>query len=227
MRVEAPVEVTSTERLSRPSACWPRTPSWLLKLALIEVKIKTIPIELLETADPCQVGFLLVSITAHQHSTTISGKPQRMSGGFSTPILPHFSTICEQPFRVDKCGWLRQFRSWQSLLTSGAKRAMALRQVKVSDIDGAEGADVAVVVRDYPGLDQSKTIDVTPEQRAGLAAKALKNVMTLEIKTDDGEAETILVTKAEFDKWLGEPAQVLKNARNTRGRVPGSRINGS
>jgi hypothetical protein len=104
---------------------------------------------------------------------------------------------------------------------------MAIKQVRMSDIDGTEDADFGVVVRDYPGLDDPRLLDVTKEQADALVAKAVKDVITVELRLPDTSTRSVLITKAELDKWLGKD-DVLKNAAHLRGRRPGYRpSNGS
>lgn len=103
---------------------------------------------------------------------------------------------------------------------------MAVRQIKISDLDGSDGANITIVVRDYPGLDAAKAIDVTDEQADAVIAKAIKNAVTLEIRNEDTTTREVMVTKTEFDKWIGKPEDVLGAARGLKGRVPGTRMNG-
>ncbi len=105
---------------------------------------------------------------------------------------------------------------------------MAIRQLKVSDLDGSEGADIGIVVRDYPGLDQAKILDVTKEQAEAISGKALKNMVTLEVRLPDTSTREVLVSKTEFDKWAGGNAdELLKHAASLRGRRPGYSPNGN
>ena len=97
---------------------------------------------------------------------------------------------------------------------------MAIKQTKISDLDGTEGADVGVVVRGYPGVEGAKLLDVTPAQADALKDKAVKDVMTVEVRLSDTSSTTVLVSKKELDAWLGNP-EVLKNAAHLRGRRPG------
>lgn len=99
---------------------------------------------------------------------------------------------------------------------------MAIRQVKVSDLDGSEGAEIGVVVRDYPGLDQAKALDVTKEQADALVTQEVKNVVVLELRMPDTTVREVMVSKSNFDKWAGGNAEeLLKSAPGLRGRRPG------
>jgi hypothetical protein len=99
---------------------------------------------------------------------------------------------------------------------------VALRQVKISDIDGVDGANITIVIRDgYPGMDAAKAIDVTPEQAEAIQGKALKNAVTLEVRSEDGSTRDLLVSKTDLDKWLVKPDEVIAAARGLKGRVPG------
>jgi hypothetical protein len=99
---------------------------------------------------------------------------------------------------------------------------IAIKQLKVSDLDGSEGADFGLVVRDYPGMDQAKILDLTKEQAETLMSKALKNIVACEVRLPDGSSQEVMMTKAEFDKFAGGNAEtLLKQASNLRGRRPG------
>lgn len=98
---------------------------------------------------------------------------------------------------------------------------MAIRSVKISDLDGSEPADVTVVVRDHPAIQQAKALDVTAEQAETLIAKAVKNVVTVEIQAGESPKQEVLINLNDLNKWLGDPDKVLEAARFTRGRPPG------
>jgi BioD-like phosphotransacetylase family protein len=99
--------------------------------------------------------------------------------------------------------------------------ALAIRTEKVSDLDGAPEANVGAVLRDYPGQESAKILDVTADQAKELEAKAVKDVVTVELRMPDTSTKTVLVAKKELDAWLGKPQEVLKNASFLRGRRPG------
>ncbi|MGQ0719505.1 MAG: hypothetical protein ACT4NP_19760 [Pseudonocardiales bacterium] len=98
---------------------------------------------------------------------------------------------------------------------------MAIKSVKVSDLDGSDDADVTVVVREHPAIQQAKALDVTAEQVEALVAKAVTNVVTVEVRREDGTTADVLVNRTDLDKWLGDPDKVLAAARFNRGRQPG------
>lgn len=100
---------------------------------------------------------------------------------------------------------------------------MAIRSIKVSDLDGADGADVTVIIREHPAIQQAKALDVTDEQAARLIGRAVMNMVKVEIQWGNGGKQEILVNLADLDKWLGDPKKVLSDARFTRGRPPGYR----
>jgi hypothetical protein len=102
----------------------------------------------------------------------------------------------------------------------GGGDQLAIKQVKVSDLDGSEGAEVGAVVRDYPGLDAPRILDVTQAQADALAAKAVKDVVTVELRLPDTSTSVVLVAKAELDEWFGND-EVLKKAAYLKGRRPG------
>lgn len=101
---------------------------------------------------------------------------------------------------------------------------MAIRSVKVSDISGNEGADVIVVVRQHPAIQQAKSLDLTPEEVAQI--KEITDLVILEIKDEEtGPAREVYVRLNDFNKLSDDMAGVLDRARFTRGRRPGS-VNG-
>lgn len=99
---------------------------------------------------------------------------------------------------------------------------MALKTVKVSDLSGTEGTDdqfASVIIRNG----ESKTLDVLVTELDNL--KEVADLIQVEVRMSDTSTRTLMVRKADLDKWC--PPEVLAKARNTRGRVPGSRLNGS
>lgn len=104
---------------------------------------------------------------------------------------------------------------------------MATQVSKVSDLDGSPNADIGAVVRNYLGLaGGDRILDITQEQMDALAAKAVKDVLTVELRMPDSSTRTLLVTKKELDAWLGKP-EVLENAAHLKGRRPGFSPNGN
>lgn len=97
---------------------------------------------------------------------------------------------------------------------------MAVRQLKVSDLDQAEGADYGVVVRGYPGVEGAKLLDVTKEQAAELLGLAVKDAITVEVRNPDTSTTAVQVPVAAFKKWVGDD-KVMQNAAHLKGRRPG------
>ncbi|MEU9276549.1 hypothetical protein [Streptomyces sp. NPDC048341] len=102
---------------------------------------------------------------------------------------------------------------------------MAIVSRKVSDLSNKEAPDkefVVVVVRQHPSLDEPKALDV-------LTAEATKfvevdDLVMLEVQQPDGTKRDVVMQLAEFNKLAPNMEEVLKNARKTRGRVPGTRV---
>lgn len=105
---------------------------------------------------------------------------------------------------------------------------MAIRQVKVSDISGEEGADFTVVLRDYPGADGARQFDINKAELDALRTKAASDIITVEIRLPTSGPEEIVVKKTDLDKWMGKPDDVLAASRGMKGRQPGysPRMNG-
>lgn len=97
---------------------------------------------------------------------------------------------------------------------------MATKVEKVSDIDGADGADYGVVVRGFPGVDAAKLLDVTKEQAEALVGLAVKDAITVEVRNPDTSVHAVQVPVAAFKKWIGDN-KVVQNAANLKGRRPG------
>jgi hypothetical protein len=95
----------------------------------------------------------------------------------------------------------------------------------VSDISGNEGANVIVVVRQHPSIQQAKSLDLTPEEVASI--KEITDLVILEVKTEEtGPSREVYVRLADFNKLSEDMPGVLERARFTRGRRPGS-VNGA
>ncbi|WP_435212584.1 hypothetical protein [Streptomyces sp. bgisy034] len=103
---------------------------------------------------------------------------------------------------------------------------MAIVSKKVSDLSGNEGNDeefAGVVVRQYPGIDQPKALDVlVPE--LDQFKHISSDLVILEITTPDGKKHDAYVRLADFKKAAPNMDEIVKNARGTRGRVPGTRV---
>ncbi|MCW2869778.1 hypothetical protein [Actinacidiphila oryziradicis] len=103
---------------------------------------------------------------------------------------------------------------------------MAIVSQKVSDLTGKQGDDkqfAAVVVRQHPDIDQPKALDVlVPElkQFADISA----DLVILEVTMPDGTKRDVYVPLEEFNKAAPDMPKVLKDARGTRGRVPGTKV---
>lgn len=95
---------------------------------------------------------------------------------------------------------------------------MAIRSVKVSDLDGSEPADTTVVIREHPAIQQAKSLDVTAAQAKALVDRlTVKNVVTVELRLEDGTPPVdVLVSTADLDKWLGAEPRSVKYGRDYR-----------
>lgn len=106
---------------------------------------------------------------------------------------------------------------------------MAIVSRKVSDLSGQEGTDTQfalVVVRQHPDIDQPKALDVLAAEVD--AFKEIGDLVMIEVTTPDGQKKDIAMKLADFNKLAPDMPTVLKNARGTRGRLPGTKVgNGS
>lgn len=93
--------------------------------------------------------------------------------------------------------------------------------MKVSDLDGSDGADVSIVIREHNAISSPKAVDVTAEQAQALIAKAVKNVTTIQVQEENGTKYDLLVSVSDLDKWLGDATKVLNGARFLKGRPQG------
>ncbi|WP_427921157.1 hypothetical protein [Streptomyces sp. cg40] len=96
---------------------------------------------------------------------------------------------------------------------------------KVSDLSKKEGDDgdfVVVVVRQHPTLDEPKALDVLPDELEKFVP--IGDLVMLEIQQPDGTKKDVAMRLADFNKLAPNMDQVLKEARKTRGRVPGTRV---
>ncbi|WP_367133236.1 hypothetical protein [Saccharothrix sp. HUAS TT1] len=104
---------------------------------------------------------------------------------------------------------------------------MAIVSRKVSDLSGTEGSDddfAQVVVRQHPTIDQPKALDVLVTELGSF--KDIGDLVILEVRMPDTTTREIYVRVSDFNKAAPDMEQVLRSARGTRGRLPGSR-NGS
>ncbi|MET4669111.1 hypothetical protein [Streptomyces sp. PvR018] len=103
---------------------------------------------------------------------------------------------------------------------------MAIVSKKVSDLTGKEADDkqfAAVVVRQHPDIDQPKALDVlVPELKS--FSDISEDLVILEITMPDHTKRDAYVPLEEFNKAAPDMSKVLKEARGTRGRVPGTRV---
>ncbi|WP_411112928.1 hypothetical protein [Streptomyces sp. 029-5] len=103
---------------------------------------------------------------------------------------------------------------------------MAIVSQKVSDLSGKQGDDkqfAAVVVRQHPAIDQPKALDVlVPELKQFVDIG--DQLVILEVTMPDNSKRDVYVALEVFKEAAPNMADVLKNARGTRGRVPGTRV---
>ena len=103
---------------------------------------------------------------------------------------------------------------------------MAIVSKKISDLTGNEGTDdefAAVVIRQYPGLDQPKALDVlVPE--LDQFKDVSDDLVILEVTMPDNSKRDVYVKLADFKKVAPNMDEIVKKARGTRGRVPGTRV---
>ncbi|MFC1419385.1 hypothetical protein [Streptacidiphilus cavernicola] len=102
---------------------------------------------------------------------------------------------------------------------------MAIVQRRISDLNGQEGTDAEfalVIVRQHPTLDQPKALDVLVSETEQF--KGLDDLVVLEVQLPNGSKHDVAMRLSEFNKLNPNMTQVLKDARGTRGRVPGTRI---
>ena len=102
---------------------------------------------------------------------------------------------------------------------------MAIVSRKVSDLSGQEASDVefaTVIVRQHPTTDEPKALDVLASETEQF--KELGDLVMLEIQLPTGHKKNLAMRLADFNKLAPNMEQVLKNARGTRGRLPGTRL---
>lgn len=103
---------------------------------------------------------------------------------------------------------------------------MALVQRKISDITGAEAPEEAfatLIVRQHPKVDQPKRLDALEEEVANL--KPVGDLVVIEVRNPDTSTHEMYVRYADFVKLI--PDEVVSNAPGTKGRIPGTRLNGN
>ncbi|WP_157968536.1 hypothetical protein [Streptomyces geranii] len=107
---------------------------------------------------------------------------------------------------------------------------MAYVTRRVSDLSGVEGAEsdfATLTVRRYPGLEKPAQFDVTPDEIKGL--KDNDTIVIVEVKRPgSNDTEMVHMLRDDFDALAPKDnmAELLGQARGTRGRRPGSRVNG-
>ncbi|MDX3695956.1 hypothetical protein PV726_37710 [Streptomyces europaeiscabiei] len=103
---------------------------------------------------------------------------------------------------------------------------MAIVSQKVSDLSGKQGNDsqfAAVVVRQHPEIDQPKALDVlVPELKTFVDIS--ENLVILEVTMPDNSKRDVYVALDVFNEAAPDMSKVLKDARGTRGRIPGTRV---
>jgi hypothetical protein len=103
---------------------------------------------------------------------------------------------------------------------------MAIVSRKVSDLSGQEGGDAEfaqIVIRQHPKLDQPKALDVLVDELDRF--KDIGDLVVLEVRMPDHSTRDIYVRLTDFNKVSENMDDVLRAARGTRGRLPGSRNN--
>jgi hypothetical protein len=102
---------------------------------------------------------------------------------------------------------------------------VAIVQRKISDITGAEapeGEFVMLIVRQHPKIDQAKRLDALPAELDSL--KPVGDLVVVEVRDLDSSTREVYVRYADFAKLI--PDEVVTTAPGTKGRVPGTRLNG-
>ncbi|MDX3840071.1 MULTISPECIES: hypothetical protein [Streptomyces] len=102
---------------------------------------------------------------------------------------------------------------------------MAIVPMKQSDLNGEVGPDeefAQVVVREHPNTDQPKVLDVQIKEVDSF--KTIDDLVMLEITIPGEEKREVAMRLTDFNKLAPDMPTVLKNARGTRGRVPGTRV---
>jgi hypothetical protein len=103
---------------------------------------------------------------------------------------------------------------------------MAIVQRKISDLTGAEapeGEFVTLIIRQHPKIDQAKRLDALPTELDSL--KPLGDLVVVEVRNPDTSTREVYVRYTDFAKLV--PDDVVTGAPGTKGRIPGTRVNGS
>ena len=103
---------------------------------------------------------------------------------------------------------------------------MAIVSRKESDFNGQSGTDAefaSVVVRQHPGIDQPKALDLLLAELEGFKDIG-GDLVILEVREPGKEAHDVYMRVADFNKLAPDMPAILKNARGTRGRVPGTKV---
>ncbi|MFJ5234540.1 hypothetical protein ACIQBJ_32135 [Kitasatospora sp. NPDC088391] len=103
---------------------------------------------------------------------------------------------------------------------------MAIVSRKESDLSGESGTDAefaSVVVRQHPSIDQPKSLDVLVSELDSFKDIG-GDLVILEVRTPNGETRDVYMKVPDFNKLAPDMPKVLKEARGTRGRVPGTRV---
>lgn len=101
---------------------------------------------------------------------------------------------------------------------------MAIVPGRESDISGKRDTDdkfIEVVVREHPNSDEPKVLDLLIEEADLL--EGIENLVILEVPKGDTKVQ-VYMTLAAFNSLHPNMEGVVKNARGTRGRRPGTRI---
>lgn len=102
---------------------------------------------------------------------------------------------------------------------------MAIVTRKVSDLSGTEAPEadfVSVIVRQHPKVPDAKRIDALPAELDQF--KNVGDLVVLEIRNPDSTSREVYVRYADFAKVVTDEA--LTKLPGTKGRIPGTRLNG-
>jgi hypothetical protein len=98
--------------------------------------------------------------------------------------------------------------------------AIAVVQVTRSDLTGTQGEDHEfgrLVIRNYPGVDGARQLDVLPAEVKDL--QSISDYVEVEyLPPGGGEPQRMVVTVAELDKLAPDMPAKLAAARSSRGR---------
>jgi hypothetical protein len=103
---------------------------------------------------------------------------------------------------------------------------MAYRNIRVSDISGTEideASAVEIVIRRHPHLDESRRLDASEAEIAGL--RTMDDLVSLQVRRANGTVDQVFCTLAGFRQVV--PDSALEGATSTRGRRPGYRPRGN